>query len=181
MARQLLNVPFAAPAGGIINITKWKDESLSTVTAVTDGRAALINTTFNKLKSDSESYMLVTGIIAADGMPNYPQIGMCLTIDDIAIGHTDTTISGRNGAGGGGIFYCGPDIQNEGTLHIVHKSFKEFTVNAGSHTLKGGWSSNQAVRSLIYKNPNSSLSGTYGGADRHHQTGSHVLIYEIAR
>lgn len=181
MARQILNIPFAAPTGGIINITKWKDESLSTISSPADGRSALINTSFNKIKSDSESYMLVTGIIAVDGMPNYPQIGMCLTIDDIAIGYTDNAVSSRSGAGGGGIYYCGPDITNEGTLHIVHKSFKEFTLNAGSHTLKGGWLSNSSVRSGIYKNPNSSLSDQYGGAARHHQMGSHVLIYEIAR
>lgn len=186
MARQILNAPVESQSGGIVKITRYKNASLNReIGTAGDGRAALINTTFTKDKSDAETYIVVTGIIPTDGMPNYPQIGMTLTIDDIALqyntsytGHNGVT---RNGAGGGGIYYCGPDIENEGTLHIVHKSFKEFNLGVGNHTLKGGWYSNSSVRSCRHVNPDSTLQNAYGGADRHQRCGTHICIYEIAR
>lgn len=175
MSRIILNTPVAAATEGIINITRYKDSSRKSVSATSDGRNSLVNTSFTKLKSDAQSYILVTGIIPMRGMPNYPQIGCCCTIDNIAIGYTDTAISGRTGAGGGGFYYCGPDRSYENTLGVVHKSFKEFTLGSGSHTLQIGWYSDTSVRCCEVQNFNSNDNA------RDHQSATHILIYEISR
>ena len=71
MARLLLNVPAAAPSKGIINISKYKEESrrdLSPVSGAT-GRSALVsNFGFTKLKDNATSYILVTGVMGGLGM-----------------------------------------------------------------------------------------------------------------
>ena len=108
------------------------------------------------------------------GMPNYPQIGCSCTIDDLYLAYNDSS-GPRNGAGGGGFYYCGPDRSAENTLGVVHKSFKEWNIAAGSHSLKIGWYSNESVRCCEVLNPNNADN------DRHHQSGTHILIYEIAR
>ena len=183
MARQLFNFPVEAAGGGIINITKYKDSSRRQLSATSgaSGRGELVNNfTFTKQKDNTESYILVTGVMGALGMPNYPHIGMCCTIDQIGYGQTTTSSSAPThpqGMAGGGIYYCGVDTgsNNERTTFIVHKSFKTFILNAGNHRLDIGWNANSNVRPATWLNPNSS------NQSRHHQTGSHILIYEIAR
>jgi hypothetical protein len=174
MSRNILNVSTTTTLTGIINITRYKNYSRSGISAVSDGRSALVNTTFTKLRSNSESFIQVAGIIPMQGMPNYPQIGCSCTIDDLYLAYDDSS-GPRNGAGGGGFYYCGPDRSVENTLGIVHKSFKEWNIAAGSHSLKIGWYSNEAVRCCEILNPNNADN------DRHHQSGTHILIYEIAR
>ena len=183
MARQLFNFPVEAAGGGIINITKYKDSSrrqLSSTSGAT-GRGELVNNfTFTKQKDNADSYILVTGVMGALGMPNYPHIGMCCTIDQIGYGQTTTSSSAPGhpqGMAGGGIYYCGVDTgsNNERTTFIIQKSFKEFILNAGNHRLDIGWNANTGVRPATWLNPNSTNNG------RHHQTASHILIYEITR
>ena len=183
MARLLLNVPAAAPSKGIINISKYKEESrrdLSPVSGAT-GRSALVNNFgFTKLKDNATSYILVTGVMGGLGMDNYPHIGMCCTIDQIGYGSSSnpSEVSGHPaGPAGGGVYYCGVNTgsNNERTTFIVHKSFKTFNLGAGSHRLDIGWNANTNVRPTTHLNPNSSNN------NRHHQTGSHILVYEIAR
>ena len=182
MARQLLNFP-AEITGGIINISKYREESPRTLSAVsgTSGRGALVNNfTFTKLKDNSTSYILVTGVMGGLGMDNYPHIGMCCTIDQIGYGYnTNATEAPTHPAGpaGGGVYYCGVNTgnNNERTTFIVHKSFKTFILGVGTHRLDIGWNANSNVRPTTYLNPNSS------NQSRHHQTGSHILVYEIAR
>ena len=179
MARNLLNLPASDDEGGIIKITTWKNESRYTMSATsgTSGRNEFLGNTgitFIKEKSNSDSYIFVTGIIPGLGMPNYPQIGCMCTIDDLYVPYTDTN-GPRTGAGGGGMFYCGPDKSNEGNLGLVHKSFKEWDIAAGSHTLKCGWNANSVVRPFIVLNPNSA------DQNRFHQTASHICIYEVSK
>lgn len=179
MARNLLNIPASGDEGGIIKITTWKNESRYTMSATsgTSGRDDFLGNTgitFIKEKSNSDSYIFVTGIIPGLGMPNYPQIGCMCTIDDLYVGYGDTN-GPRTGAGGGGMFYCGPDKSNEGNLGLVHKSFKEWTIAAGTHTLTAGWNANSNVRPFIILNPNSA------DQNRFHQTASHICIYEVSK
>ena len=179
MARNLLNLPASDDEGGIIKITTWKNESRYTMSATsgTSGRNEFLGNTgitFIKEKSNSDSYIFVTGIIPGLGMPNYPQIGCMCTIDDLYVPYTDTN-GPRTGAGGGGMFYCGPDKSNEGNLGLVHKSFKEWDIAAGSHTLKCGWNANSVVRPFIILNPNVS------DQNRFQQTASHICIYEVSK
>ena len=181
MARQLFNLPTASVTGGIINITKYKDSTRKSISASSGatGRSALVNNfTFTKLKNNADSYILVTGIIGGMGMPNYPHIGMCCTIDQIGYGQTGQPSEAPNhpqGPAGGGIYYCGINVVNEGTTFIIHKSCKEFILNAGSHRLDIGWNANSDVRPCEYINPNSIDN------DRHQQCATHILVYEIAR
>lgn len=183
MARLLLNAPDQTPVGGIIKISKYRDETRQSIGSVqgASGRSQLVNNfTFTKLKGNTTSYILVTGILGGVGMDNYPHIGMCCTIDQIGYGYnTNASEASSHPAGpaGGGVFYCGVNTgsNNEGTLFIVHKSFKTFDLDAGTHRLDIGWNSNTNVRPTTYLNPNNSDNA------RHHQTGSHILVYEIAR
>jgi len=183
MARQLFNFPVEAAGGGIINITKYKDSTRRQLSSVSgaSGRVELVNYfTFTKVQDNASSYILVTGVMGALGMPNYPHIGMCCTIDQIGYGSTSTPseVSGHPaGPAGGGIYYCGVDTgnNNERTTFIVHKSFKTFDLGIGNHRLDIGWNANSNVRPATWLNPNSS------NQTRHHQTASHILIYEIAR
>ena len=183
MARQLFNLPVEAPSGGIIKITKYKDSTRRSLTATSgaSGRGELVNNfTFSKVQDNASSYILVTGVMGALGMPNYPHIGMCCTIDQIGYGSTSTPsqVSGHPaGPAGGGIYYCGVDTgsNNERTTFIVHKSFKTFDLGIGNHRLDIGWNANSNVRPATWLNPNSA------NQTRHHQTASHILIYEIAR
>ena len=179
MARFIYNEPVVATGGGIVKITTWKNSTRSTRggTSGADGYDEWFNNqsiSFTKDKGATESYMLVTGIVPQQGMPNYPQIGMMCTIDDLYISYTDTS-GPRTGAGGGGCYYNGPDQSSEGTLGIIHKSFREWDIAAGAHTLKAGWNANSNVRSFQVLNPNSSENS------RHHQCGTHVCIYEISK
>ena len=182
MARQLFNFPAISADGGIINISKYKDSTRREISAQSGaaGRSALVNNfTFSKQKGASDSYILATGILPGVGMDNYPHIGMCCTIDQIGYGQTGTPSeapSHPQGPAGGGIYYCGVDIINEGTLFIIHKSFKTFNLDVGNHRLDIGWNANSNVRPLTYQNPN----GTQD-EQRHHQCGTHILVYEIAR
>lgn len=184
MARLLLNVPVEAPSTGIINISKYKEESRRTLSAVSGatGRSALVNNfTFTKLKDNATSYILVTGVMGGLGMDNYPHIGMCCTIDQIGYGSSSTPSQASGhpaGPAGGGVYYCGVNTgsNNERTTFIVHKSFKTFNLGVGNHRLDIGWNANTNVRPTTYLNPN----GTSDNG-RHHQTGSHILVYEIAR
>ena len=183
MARLLLNLPEVAITGGIINITKYKDETRRTINAVSGatGRSELVNNfTFTKLRDNASSYILVTGVMGGLGMDNYPHIGMCCTIDQIGYGSSSqpSEVTGHPaGPAGGGIHYCGVDTgnSNERTTFIIQKSFKTFNLGIGTHRLDIGWNANSNVRPTTYLNPNSTNEG------RHHQTGSHILIYEIAR
>ena len=180
MGRIILNKPPDVMEGGIIKITTWKNSTYQDmpVASGTTGRTGFLggnSISFTKEKSATESYMFVTGIVPGQGMPNYPQIGCMCTIDDLYVPYTDTN-GPRTGAGGGGMFYCGPDKSNEGNLGIVHKSFKEWDIAAGSHTLKCGWNANSVVRPYIILHPN----GTSDNA-RHHQTASHICIYEMSK
>ena len=118
--------------------------------------------------------MFVTGIVPGQGMPNYPQIGCCCTIDDLYVGYQDTN-GPRTGAGGGGMHYLGPDQSSEGNLGLIHKSFREWSIAAGAHTLTAGWNANSNVRPFIHLNPNSSIQ------NRHHQCATHVCIYEVSK
>lgn len=179
MARFIYNEPPAASNEGIINITTWKNAVRGTrsSTSGTDGMDEWFGNqsiSFTKKLGATQSYMFVTGIVPQQGMPNYPQIGMCVTIDDLYVAYNDTS-GPRAGAGGGGAYYCGPDQSAEGTLGIIHKSFREWDIAAGAHNLKAGWYANSAVRSFQVLNPNVSDN------DRHHQCGTHVCIYEIAK
>ena len=184
MARQLFNFPIEAPGGGIIKITKYRDSSRRQLTAASgaSGRGGLVNNfTFTKAKDNASSYILVTGVMGALGMPNYPHIGMCCTIDQIGYGSTanPSQVSGHpQGPAGGGVYYCGVDTgsNNERTTFIVHKSFKTFDLGIGNHRLDIGWNANSSVRPATFLNPNGTSDN-----NRHHQTGSHILIYEIAR
>lgn len=175
MARQLLNIPTLQVPAGIINITRYKDSTRRSLNATSDGRGEIATASFTKLKDNSTSYILVTGIVPMRGAVNYPQIGCSCTIDDIALSSGDTTISGRNGAGGGGFYYCGPPVAYEQQLGIIHKSFKEFTVGTGSHTLKVGWYASSSVRAAEWINYNSNNQA------RDHQAATHICIYEISR
>lgn len=184
MARQLFNFPSEAASSGIINITKYKDSTRRTIPASSGvtGRGAFVNNfSFTKLSSDTNSYILVTGIVPGLGMDNYPHIGMCCTIDQIGYGQTGTPSeapSHPQGPAGGGIYYCGVNTgsNNEGTLFIIHKSFKTFNLGVGNHRLDIGWNANENVRPLTYQNPNGNSDNA-----RHHQCGTHILVYEIAR
>ena len=183
MARLLLNVPVDTPSTGIINISKYREESRRTLSATSgaSGRTALVNNfVFTKLKDNATSYILVTGVMGGLGMDNYPHIGMCCTIDQIGYGFmTSATDAPTHPAGpaGGGVYYCGVNTgsNNERTTFIVHKSFKTFELGVGTHRLDIGWNANSNVRPTTYLNPNAS------NQPRHHQTGSHILVYEIAR
>ena len=182
MSRKLLNLA-AAAGGGIINITRYKDSTRRQLNVRSGalGRVELVNNfTFTKQKDNEDSYILVTGVMGGLGMPNYPHIGMCCTIDQIGYGQNTTSNLAPNhpvGMAGGGIYYCGVDTgsANERTTFIIQKSFKEFILNAGSHRLDIGWNANSGVRPAVWLNPNSANNG------RHHQTASHILIYEISR
>lgn len=184
MARLLLNLPETAAAGGIINISKYREESRRTINAVSGatGRSELVNNfVFTKLQDNATSYILVTGVMGGLGMDNYPHIGMCCTIDQIGYGSSaqPSQVSGHPaGPAGGGVYYCGVNTgsNNERTTIIVHKSFKTFDLGIGNHRLDIGWNANSNVRPTTYLNPN----GTSDNA-RHQQTGSHILVYEIAR
>lgn len=183
MARLLLNLPETAAAGGIIKITKYKEESRRTINSVSGatGRSELVNNfVFTKLRDNASSYILVTGVMGGLGMDNYPHIGMCCTIDQIGYGSSSqpSQVSGHPiGPAGGGVYYCGVNTgsNNERTTIIVHKSFKTFNLGVGNHRLDIGWNANTNVRCTTFLNPNSTNEG------RHHQTGSHILVYEIAR
>ena len=184
MARQLFNFPETAAGGGIINIIRYKDSTRRTISAQSGaaGRSALLNNfTFSKQQGADASYILVTGIIPGLGMDNYPHIGMCCTIDQIGYGQTATDSRAPDhpqGMAGGGIYYGGVNTgnNNEGTTFIIHKSFQKFNLDAGNHRLDIGWNANTNVRPLTYQNPNGTSDN-----DRHHQCGTHILIYEIAR
>lgn len=183
MVRLLLNLPETAAAGGIIKITKYKEESRRTINSVSGatGRSELVNNfVFTKLRDNASSYILVTGVMGGLGMDNYPHIGMCCTIDQIGYGSSSqpSQVSGHPiGPAGGGVYYCGVNTgsNNERTTIIVHKSFKTFNLGVGNHRLDIGWNANTNVRCTTFLNPNSTNEG------RHHQTGSHILVYEIAR
>ena len=181
MARLLLNLPETAPTGGIINISKYREESRRTINSTSGaaGRSELVNNfVFTKLRDNASSYILVTGVMGGLGMDNYPHIGMCCTIDQIGYGQTGQPSEAPNhpqGPAGGGIYYCGINVVNEGTTFIIHKSCKEFILNAGSHRLDIGWNANSDVRPCEYINPNSIDN------DRHQQCATHILVYEIAR
>ena len=179
MARFIYNEPVQTAAEGIIKITTWKNAVRGTrsETSGTDGMDEWFGNqsiSFTKSKGPTESYMFVTGIVPQQGMPNYPQIGMMCTIDDLYVPYNNTS-GPRTGAGGGGAYYCGPDQGAEGTLGIIHKSFREWDIAAGAHTLKAGWWANSNVRSFTVLNPNVTDNS------RHHQTATHVCIYEIAK
>lgn len=183
MARLLLNLPETAAAGGIIKISKYREESRRTITSTSGatGRSELVNNfTFTKVLDNASSYILVTGVMGGLGMDNYPHIGMCCTIDQIGYGSSSqpSQVTGHPiGPAGGGVYYCGVNTgsNNERTTIIVHKSFKTFDLGIGTHRLDIGWNANSNVRCTTYLNPNSTNEG------RHHQTGSHILVYEIAR
>jgi len=179
MARFLYNGPVATTGGGIIKVTTWKNAarySMTTTSGSSGENEWLGNNSisFTKQKSATESYIMVTGIVPGQGMPNYPQIGMMCTIDGLYTMYNNSS-GPRTGAGGGGAFYCGPDQSSEGNLGIIHKSFREWDIAAGAHTLTAGWRSNSAVRTANTINPNSSDN------NRHHQTATHICIYEITK
>lgn len=179
MARFIYNEPVQGTGGGVIKITTWKNANRYSMSQASGGSGENEWTnnnsiTFIKDKSASESYILVTGIVPGQGMPNYPQIGMCCTIDGLWTMYNNTA-GPRNGAGGGGAFYCGPDAPHEGTLGIIHKSFREWDIAAGSHALTAGWRSNSGVQTFNHQNPNSSDN------NRHHQCATHICIYEMSK
>lgn len=179
MARFLYNEPVEATGGGIIKITTWKNASRYVMSQTSGGAGenewfGNQSISFTKQKSATESYIMVTGIVPGQGMPNYPQIGMMCTIDGLWTMH-NATGGPRTGAGGGGAFYCGPDQSSEGTLGIIHKSFREWDIAAGEHFLSAGWRANSGVQSFNQLNPN------VNDNNRHHQTATHICIYEITK
>lgn len=179
MGRIILNKPPDVMEGGIIKITTWKNSTYQNmpVASGSTGRRGFLagnSISFTKEKGATESYMFVTGIVPGQGMPNYPQIGCCCTIDDLYVSYTDTN-GPRTGAGGGGSYYLGPDQSSEGNLGLIHKSFREWDIAAGAHTLTAGWNANSNVRPFIHLNPNSSIQ------NRHHQCATHICIYEVSK